>query len=406
VNIPTKIIAPLVVALAVTACNAGGSSSVPGAVGASASGAASIGGQVRYDHPRPACPGSRVGRAQCDALVLTSAADTSVVGWTAANLEQAYDLPSSSKGSGQIVGVVDAYDNPDIATDLATYRSTMGLPVATFYKYNQEGQQSNYPPGSEGWGIESSLDVEMVSASCPNCTIYLVEANSSQWSDLETAETEAVKLGATIVTNSYSGSGGSESYYDTPGIAYLASAGDYGYGLYDPATFKSVVSVGGTMLSQTPKRKRHGWTEVVWNTSGYSTGGGCSSTGEAKPSWQSDPKCSYRTGNDVAAVAWDVAQYDTYGEGGWFEDGGTSVSSPFLAGVFGLAGNATSQDGGKTFWTMSKKERKKGLYKITSGSTNNCGGAAGTYLCTAGTKQFGTYSGPDGWGTPHGIGAF
>jgi hypothetical protein len=402
-----KIMAPLVVALAVAACNAGGSSTVPGATGPSASGPASARGQATHRLAKHACAGSRIGRAQCDALTFVGGAHPNVTGWTAANLESAYNLPSSTKGSGQIVAIVDAYDNPDVASNLTTYRSVMGLPAASFYKYNQEGQQSNYPEGSEGWGTEIDLDVEMVSASCPNCTIYLVEANSSEWSDIETAEAEAVTLGATIVTNSYSGTGASESYYDTPGVTYLASAGDDGYSLYDPATYQAVVAVGGTMLTEAPKKKnKRGWTEVVWNTDGYSTGGGCSSTDEAKPSWQSDPKCTYRTGNDVSAIAWDVAEYDTYGYSGWIEEGGTSVASPFLAGVFALAGNSTSQDGGKAFWTMSKKARKHGLYKITSGSTNDCGSAAGTYLCTAGTKQFGTYSGPAGWGTPNGSGAF
>ena len=98
---------------------------------------------------------------------------------------------------------MDAYDNPNVAKDLAKYRSHFGLPKAKFYKYNQDGQQSNYPKGDAGWGVEIDLDVDMVSASCPNCTIYLVEANSNDTSDTETAETEAVKLGAHITSNSF-----------------------------------------------------------------------------------------------------------------------------------------------------------------------------------------------------------
>ena len=93
-----------------------------------------------------------------------------------------------------------------------------------------------------------------------------------------------------------------------------------------------------------------------------------------------------------------VAEYDTYGESGWFVVGGTSVSSPFLGGVFGLAGNATKQDGGKTFWEK-KHEKSSELYDITSGKDGSCSPA---YLCTAGVG----YDGPTGWGTPNGIGAF
>jgi len=35
----------------------------------------------------------------------------------------AYDLPSASAGSGQTVAIVDAFDDPDAESDLATYRS-------------------------------------------------------------------------------------------------------------------------------------------------------------------------------------------------------------------------------------------------------------------------------------------
>ncbi len=189
----------------------------------------------------PACSGSRIGQAQCDVLVEPGGAHSTYAGLSASDLEKAYRLPSSTKGKGEIVAVIEAYDNPDAATDFAAYRSGMGLPAGKLEKYNQEGSQSNYPAGSPGWGVEIDLDIEMISASCPLCKVYLVEANSSQWIDIETAVAEAVKLGATIVSNSYSGSGGSCSYYDMKGVEYVASAGDDGYGVYDPAACDSVV---------------------------------------------------------------------------------------------------------------------------------------------------------------------
>jgi subtilase family serine protease len=267
----------------------------------------------------------------------------------------------------------------------------MNLPDANFTKYNQTGQQSNYPQGNSGWGVEIALDVEMVSAACPLCTIILVEANSSNWSDLGTAENEAVTLGATVISNSYSGSGATESNFNHPGVTILASAGDSGYGIADPADFGSVVAVGGTHLVSGGGTR--GWTETVWR----GTGGGCST--QSKPKWQRDKGCTFRTANDVAAVAdpqTGVAEYDTYGESGWFVVGGTSVSSPFLGGVFGLAGNATKQTGGEIFW---EKKSRKYLYDITSGSNGSC---QTKYLCNAGKG----YDGPTGWGTPNGIGAF
>jgi subtilase family serine protease len=123
-------------------------------------------------------------------------------GWGAKDLERAYDLPVA-KGRGQNVYVIDAYDNPNVESDFATYRKAMGLPRGKLKKYNQNGQMSNYPSGSSEWGVEIDLDVEMASAGCPKCTIDLVEANSNQWSDIEAAINEALKLGATIISSSY-----------------------------------------------------------------------------------------------------------------------------------------------------------------------------------------------------------
>lgn len=393
---PLKLLAPLVAALAVAACSTGGSSNMPAASGGAGAPAAHIPVWQAMNLARPACSGSRIGQAQCDVLIENRPVSHNISGWLASDYEKAYNLPYGTKGAGQIIGIVDAYDNPDAVSDFAAYRSGMGLPKGTIKKYNQTGQQSGYPSGSPGWGVEIDLDIEMVSASCPKCTVYLVEANSNAWSDIETAESEAVKLGATVVSNSYSGSGATESYYDTKGITYLASSGDSGYSLYDPATFQDVIAVGGTYLSKTSSKR--GYSEVVW----VSSGGGCSSTGEAKPAWQKDPKCTYRTGSDVGAIAVNAAEYDTYSYSGWITVSGTSISSPLVAGMVGLAGNSTKQTGGENLWKLSKKAQKKDLYNITTGSNGSCGGE---YLCTAGTKQFGIYSGPTGWGTPHGVGA-
>ena len=92
----------------------------------------------------------------------------------------------------------------------------------------------------------------MVSATCPKCTIYLIESNDNSARSLYAAEKEAVKLGAHIVSNSWGGGYGGPSggAFDASGVTYLASAGDDGYGIQDPADYDSVVSVGGTVLSK------------------------------------------------------------------------------------------------------------------------------------------------------------
>jgi hypothetical protein len=388
-----KLVVPLFAALAVAACS-GGSSNIPAAsTGTAPTQSRSIPQWQAMGAAKRVCNESRQGYAACDALLLTGKIGPDISGWQPLDFQTRYNLPIT-KGSGQIVAIVDAYDNPNAESDLSTYRTEFGLGTANFTKYNQKGQKSNYPSANKNWGLEEDLDIEMVSASCPNCTIYLVEANASDTSDLETAEAEAVKLGATVVSNSW-GCPGSDgcvdtSYFDKSGVVYLASAGDDGYGTQAPAALASVVSVGGTVLSKSGST----YSESTWS----GTGSGCA-TGVPKPSWQHDKGCSSRTMNDVSAVAWNAAEYDSYDYGGWFTVGGTSVASPLLAGVFGLAGNAGSVDAGKTFWTLKKKQYKKELHDITTGSNGSCGGS---YLCTAGKG----YDGPTGWGTPNGIGAF
>ena len=139
-----------------------------------------------------------------------------------------------------------------------------------------------------------------------------------------------------------------------------------------------VVSVGGTLLSKNGSI----YSEIVWPD----TGGGCA-TEVAKPSWQHDPGCSERTTNDVAAVAWNVAEYDTYGNGGWILSAARAFATPIIAGAFALAGNATKQDGGKIFWTLTEKKLQEDLHVISSGTDDCPPRLRGSYLCTAGTES-------------------
>jgi subtilase family serine protease len=132
-------------------------------------------------------------------------------GYSPAQLQSAYDLTAASAadGSGTTVAVVDAYNDPTAASDLATYRSAAGLPALTsgqFTQYNQEGETSPLPataPADDDWTLEESLDVDMVSAICPLCKIDLVEANNDSGDGLDIAEeTAATTLGAKYISNS------------------------------------------------------------------------------------------------------------------------------------------------------------------------------------------------------------
>jgi len=150
-------------------------------------------------------------RAACDAVVdldvsgPLAASSTVPSGYGPADLQAAYSLPSAASGRGVTVAVVDAYDAPTAGADLAAYRSQYGLPpcgAGCFAKVNQTGGTAA-PPVNAGWAQETSLDLDMVAAACPNCSILLVEANSSSVDDLGAAVNTAVRLGAVAVSNSY-----------------------------------------------------------------------------------------------------------------------------------------------------------------------------------------------------------
>jgi len=325
-----------------------------------------------------------------------------------AYLRSAYNLGSlsASGGSGQTVAIVDAYDAPSAESDLAVYRSQFGLPACTtangcFRKVNQAGAAGPYPIADSGWAQEISLDVDMVSAICPNCHILLVEANSNGFNNLGQAVNTAVALGANAISNSYGGSEFSDetsydtSYYRHAGVAITASSGDSGYGVEYPAASQFVTAVGGTTLTQLSNGGTRNATETVWS----GAGSGCSSF-ETKPSWQSDRGCSRRTVADVAAVAdpntgvWAYDSFGSFGQSGWLVFGGTSVASPIVASVYALAGGT----GGSSFDDSFPYSHPASLFDIVSGSNGSCG----SYLCTG---QAG-YDGPTGLGTPNGTAAF
>ena len=333
-------------------------------------------------------------------------AAAAVSGLSPANLHSAYALPSTG-GSGLTVAVVDAYNDPNAASDLATYRSNFGLSACTvasgcFKQVSQTGSTTSLPTNDTGWAGEEALDIDMVSAVCPNCNIILVEATSATDANLGAAENEAVALGAKFVSNSWGGSESSSqtsedtSYFKHPGVAITVSSGDEAYGAEYPATSQYVTAVGGTALSTSSNSR--GWTESVWKTSSTEGGGSGCSAYDAKPTWQTDTGCTKRMEADVSAVAdpaTGVAVYDTYGGSGWAVYGGTSASSPIIAGVYALAGTPGSSD----YPAKYPYSHTSNLYDVTSGNNGSC---TTSYFCTAGTG----YDGPTGWGTPDGTAAF
>lgn len=328
-------------------------------------------------------------------------------GYGPTDLQSAYAL-SASAGAGATVAIIDAYDDPNAESDLAAYRSQYGLPACTtangcFKKVDQNGGTS-YPTADAGWAGEISLDVDMVSAVCPQCHILLVEANQPSMADLGAAVNRAVTMGAKYVSNSYGGGEDSTdpasdaSYFNHPGVAITVSSGDSGYGVEYPAASQYVTAVGGTSLSRAGGTAR-GWSESVWGTSsgGNGAGSGCSGY-TTKPSWQTDSGCAKRTVADVSAVAdpaTGLAVYDSYQASGWNVYGGTSASAPIIASVYALAGTPAAG----SYPSSYPYAHTASLNDVTSGANGSCSGG---YLCTAKAG----YDGPTGLGTPNGTAAF
>jgi subtilase family serine protease len=275
------------------------------------------------------------------------------------------------------------------------------ITTACFQKVNQSGSASPLPNKNAGWALEISLDVQVAHEVCQNCKILLVEASSNSFSNLATGVNTAARLGATVISNSYGGSDSSQkSAYKHPGIAITASSGDGGYGVESPASYNTVVAVGGTTL-KLGSNNSYG-SETVWSDAGS----GCSSLNAAR-SFQKSTSTWSKTGcgteRGVADVAADAdpstgaAVYDStryQGRLGWFRVGGTSLSAPLIAAVYALAGNSSSAN----YPAALPYAHTSALHDVTSGSNGSCG----TTMCKGATG----YDGPTGVGTPKGTGGF
>jgi len=351
------------------------------------------------------CPSAKPGFARCLALINRTATSRTAKalpnGFARADLLSAYKLPATG-GSGRTVAIVDAHDDPTAEADLAVYRKTYGLTACTtangcFKKVNGQGKASPLPAydPSDDWSGEVSLDLDMVSATCPECRILLVEADDASAAALATAERAAIGSGAVAVSNSWGADESTEtqalsSAFQHSGVAVTVSSGDNGFQEAAwPASLSTVIAVGGTSLTKASSTSR-GWTETAWT----GAGSGCSAY-VAKPAWQHDAHCAWRTAADVSAVADPNTGLAVYVQGSWGVFGGTSASSPIVAAMIALAGDSAQLTTAQYIYGHAAS-----LNDVVSGTNANwdCGG---DYLCTA-VKG---YDGPTGLGTPNGLGA-
>lgn len=371
------------------------------------------------------CPAdSRPGYASCHAVIETQSLGTNpdtlvfpAQYQTPATIQSAYALPSTG-GAGMTVGIVDAYYDPTAQSDLDTYRGGFGLPpcdAGCLTIVNQDGGTTLPTAQDTGWQAETSLDLEAVSAACPNCKIVLVEANDSYSDNLGAGVNTAASMGAKFISNSYGfvengvtslasfESSLDSTYYNHPGVVVTASTGDDDYpgdgnGSAYPAASPYVVSVGGTSLAAAANPR--GWTETVWgSTGGTGAGSGCS-LGESKPAYQFDSGCSSRMTADVSALADPATGLIVRNNGGWVAGGGTSLASPLIAAMWALQGPIAAGASAPSYLYT----HLNGFNDITAGSNLASGTTCSVhpYFCAGGAG----YDGPTGLGTPKGVGAF
>ena len=269
------------------------------------------------------------------------------------NPNETTDNPTGGAGA---IAIVDAFDTPNVAADLAAFSAQFGLPRAVFQVVYASGTQPALDP-SGGWELEASLDIEWSHAMAPNAKIFLVDANSNRFLDLFQAVLVASNLVATNGGGEVSMSWGSgeflnETKYDgnftTPSVVYIASSGD-SPGAGWPSASPNVISAGGTTVSRDP----NSGTFLLENT--WQDAGGGPSQVEPRPHFQDrianivgdfrgTPDFSFDANPNTGVWVLDTNLFQG-GPGGWFILGGTSVSSPSLAGILNAAGKfaASSQ---------------------------------------------------------------
>jgi subtilase family serine protease len=307
-------------------------------------------------------------------------------------------LKTVATTGSKIVAIVDAFDDPTAASDLAAYSAQYGLPAITSSNFEvvyASGKKPNQD-SSGGWEVEESLDIQMAHALAPKAKVILVEASSNSNGALLQAEKVAIKLveaaGGGEVSNSwasaeFSTEANEEGAFNGKKVVVFASSGDSN-GTGAPAVLPNVISVGGTSINRTKGGK------FVSQTTWAEDGGGLSEF-IPTPSFQSGVTAvvgTHRGSPDIAAVAnpsTGVWIYDTTPYGGqvlgWAVIGGTSVASPASAAMVNSAGTFNASTAAELAEMYSNLGNAKAFTDIAKGACGNApsGTASVGYdLCT------------------------
>lgn len=314
------------------------------------------------------------------------------VGYTPAQIRKAYGVNNvSDTGAGETIAIVDAYGSPTMQNDLNAFSSKFGIPSANLTIAYPNGKPKKT---DGGWALETSMDVEWAHAIAPGAKILLVVAKSPSDTYLMNAINYATSHGAKVVSNSWGGSesyneNNYDSYFNHSGVTYLASSGDSGSGVEWPASSPYVVSAGGTTLNVDS-------TGTYESETGWSGSGGGLSTYVSIPDYQKsvsnivgnyrgNPDISWVSDPNTGATVYDTTSYE--GQAGWFQVGGTSLSSPSLAGVVALIdqslGHSLDSYGFLTdLYAATSSSYDTDYHDVTSGSNGDYNAESGYDLVT------------------------
>jgi subtilase family serine protease len=349
-------------------------------------------------------------------------------------IEQAYGLPilfsRGVDGRGETIIIVDSFGSPTIASDLATFDSTFGLPAPPSLRILQPaGPVPPFDPTNEdmvGWAGETTLDVEYAHTVAPGASIVLLETPVSEtegttgFPQIVQAEEYAIDhhMGG-VISQSF---GATEQTFATKrsllalrgayldafahGVTVLAASGDSGaadvgldgstYYLFPvtswPDSDPLVTGVGGTQLRLDSQGNRTA-PDVVWNDT-YNVptnqfifgdngpnplaGGGGLSVIFSRPFYQDFVRNVVGNQRGVPDISMSAAcngAVDVYqsfaGEpAGWYPTCGTSEATPLFAGIVSLADQVAGHPLGlinPALYALSAAHAP-GIVDITSGN--------------------------------------
>jgi subtilase family serine protease len=287
-------------------------------------------------------------------------ATVSPTGYSPQQVRHAYGFDQQANdGTGRVVGIVDAFDDPTSASDLQTFinkfglRSMNGLPntspctvsAGPHPCFQKVFAQAGKPRTNGSWALEISLDVQWAHAIAPGADILLVEARSNSFSNLfgavSVAASQAQVVSMSWGASDFLGESSFDSFFNVIGVTFTAASGDSGNGVLYPSSSPFVVGVGGTTLPLDAAGTLNG-PETAWSGSG----GGISAN-EAEPGYQLNypipPTGGNRGSPDVSYDADPASGFSVFdstaffGQTGWFQVGGTSAGAPQWAALVALA---------------------------------------------------------------------